>query len=364
MLGLSSLCVLLGGATGAYFARSGALDLDGGPAGVVVAVPPGQATEFAGADDAGEAGVSLQSAAAPIGPALAVTPIITAAPQATRDSRATLDKVAAAAQTARLPMAEAPSRTRGGLAPWQRHAVQVAIPGKRPMIAVVLDDLGLNRPGTNRAIALPGPLTLALMTYANGLEGLASRARAAGHELLLHVPMEPRDDEEDPGPNVLLTGLSPQENLSRLRWGLSRFDGFVGVNNHMGSKFTSSPKALAPVMQELKARGLLFLDSVTDPASAGARMARDAGVPAVRRDIFLDHDRRNFESIVRQLAAAEGLARRRGYAVVIGHPRRTTLDALEAWLPELVARGFVLVPISAIVRHRIGVAQERAGTAG
>lgn len=238
---------------------------------------------------------------------------------------------------------------------WQRYAVPVAATGTRPMIAVVIDDLGLNRAGTNRAIGLPAPLTLAFMTYAEGLPRMAARARRAGHELMLHVPMAPRDPTYNPGPNVLRAELAPAELARRLDWGLGRFDGFVGVNNHMGSRFTASRAGMASVMAALRARGLLFLDSLTSNESVGVGMARRAGVPYAARDVFLDNEWNDRAAIARQFAHLEAVARRRGSAIGIGHPHRATLDVLARWLPEARARGFAIVPVSAIVRHRQGI---------
>ncbi len=270
----------------------------------------------------------------------------------------------AAIQPAALPMPDLPNLEPGSQVAWQHFAVPVAASGARPMIAVVLDDLGLNRAGTNRAIALPAPLTLAFMTYAEGLPRMAARARRAGHELMLHVPMAPRDPAYDPGPNVLRAELAPAELARRLDWGLGRFEGFVGVNNHMGSRFTASRAGMAPVMAALRARGLLFLDSVTTAASVGAEMARRAGVPYATRDVFLDNEWSDRAAIARQFARLEALARRNGSAVGIGHPHRATLDVLARWLPEARARGFAIVPVSAIVRHRRGLGTQYAETTG
>ena len=240
---------------------------------------------------------------------------------------------------------------------WQRNSVQGAAANDRPIIAMVLDDLGLNRGNTWRIIELPGPLTLSFMTYAEDLQAMLGKARQAGHELLVHMPMEPNDDKFDPGPRVLRKGLGSEELIGRIKWGLGRFDGFVGVNNHMGSKFTSSLEGMAVVMNELKQRGLLYLDSKTSNDSVSAGLAKRVGVPYAERDIFIDNDPDNPDSIRRQLALLEAIARRRGYAVGIGHPRDGTVAVLKAWLSEVEDRGFQLVPISAVVRHRIDLAR-------
>lgn len=261
---------------------------------------------------------------------------------------------------ANFPALSALGRTAPSPPPWQRYAVSVANAGSGPMIAIVIDDLGLNRPGAYRSIGLPAPLTLAFMTYAEDLDRMAAAARAAGHELLLHVPMRPRGRSYDPGPNVLDMRLSTAEVVRRLEWDLGRFEGFVGINNHMGSSFTSSPKGMAYVMRELRSRGLLFLDSLTTASSVGSKEARRAGVPYAVRDVFFDNTPNDRASIRRQLAKLEVIAKRRGYAVGIGHPHRQTLDELAKWLPEARRRGITLVPISAIVRLRTGITQAAA----
>lgn len=247
---------------------------------------------------------------------------------------------------------------------WLRNAVHTEVAPGQPMIAIVIDDLGLRRAAAYRAIALPGPLTLSFMTYAKGLQAMAGAARQAGHELLLHVPMEPKDARYDAGPNVLKVGMAQDEINERLSWGLARFDGFVGINNHMGSRFTAAPEGMAVVMRALRERDLLFLDSMTSGSSVAWKAAARSGVPFARRDVFLDHANRTPEAIRGQLEALEHVARQRGYAVGIGHPHTATLDVLAAWLPEARKRGFALVPISAIVGHQIEVAQGRPGSAG
>jgi polysaccharide deacetylase 2 family uncharacterized protein YibQ len=235
---------------------------------------------------------------------------------------------------------------------WLRYAVPAPAVGNRPLVAIVLDDLGLDRARTAEAIRLQGPLTLSFMTYASDIRMLTEAARRAGHELFLHVPMEAVDHHADPGPHALFTGQSREEILERLRWGLERFDGFVGINNHMGSKFTSDARSMAPVMEELHARGLVFLDSRTSPASTGIRLAVAYAVPHAARDVFLDDDQTP-AAIAKQLVLLAQVARQHGSAIAIGHPHDATLAALRNWLPLLGAKGLVLVPVSAIVRHRM-----------
>ena len=241
----------------------------------------------------------------------------------------------------------------GGAPPWLRFAVKPPATDGRAMVALVLDDLGLDRKRTARAIGLPGPLTLSFMTYAEALPHQTALAREAGHELLLHVPMEPLDAHIDSGPNSLRVGLGRDEILRRLRWGLDRFSGYVGINNHMGSRFSSDTASMRPVIEELRARGLLFLDSRTAATTVGETIARQLGVPTVARNVFLD-DETSAPAIGARLVDLEQAARRKGAAVAIGHAHDATLAALAAWLPGLAAKRLVLVPLSTIVRQREG----------
>jgi polysaccharide deacetylase 2 family uncharacterized protein YibQ len=133
---------------------------------------------------------------------------------------------------------------------------------------------------------------------------------------------------------------------------LDRADLAVGINNHMGSRFTVARATMVPVLQELKARGLLFLDSRTAAATVGPAVAQDMDVPYAVRDVFLDNDPSR-DAVDARLAETEAIARRHGHAVAIGHPHDGTLDALEAWLDEVTGKGFLLVPISAIVRRQL-----------
>ncbi len=218
-----------------------------------------------------------------------------------------------------------------------------------PRIAIVIDDMGVDRRRTARALKLPGRVTFSFLPYAKDIQAQADQARAEGHDVMLHVAMEPESAEIDPGPNVLLTGLPDDELRASLDWNLRQMTGYAGVNNHMGSRFTRDLASMRVVMAELRARGLFFLDSLTSRDSVGSRTAREAGVPVVRRDVFIDH-RDDPDFVAAQLAKVARLAKKSGLAVAIGHPRDHTLAALEAWLPEMQAAGFVLIGVSEAVR--------------
>lgn len=233
--------------------------------------------------------------------------------------------------------------------PWLAYAVDADTTQDGPMIAIVIDDVGIDQARTARAVELPAPLTLAFIPYGRDLASHTTRARAQGHELLVHMPMEPSSAAADPGPNALLTSLDDSEIMRRMRWGLSRFEGYVGVSNHMGSLFMADPELVRPLMREIRDRGLLFLDSWTRADTAGTGLAEDLGVPNTRRDVFLDNER-TVEEVSMRLAQLEAIARRKGYAVGLGHPHDVTLDVLAEWIPEARRRGINLVPVSTVVR--------------
>ena len=251
-----------------------------------------------------------------------------------------------------------------GVQNWAKYAVAFHMPApSKPLVVVVIDDLGVDKRKTQRMIELPGPLTLSFIPYANDLAAQTGTARAMGHELMLHMPMQPLDPKFDPGPGALFTTLSEEEIRNRLKLSLARFSGYVGINNHMGSRFTADKTGMAVVMDELRERGLLFLDSKTSGNSVGIEVARKYGVPSTERHIFLDSEPNN-QAIVRQrLHELERIARQQGYAIAIGHPHDTTTNELEHWLPTLAAKGIVLAPISAIIKSRHTRTASRNGNA-
>ena len=236
-----------------------------------------------------------------------------------------------------------------------------SLPGDNtlPVIAIVIDDLGLNRSQTAAVAELPSPITMAFIPYAEDLVGQTQRAHANGHEIFLHLPMEPIDPSKNPGPNALLASLTPDELRERLVENLDRFTGYVGVNNHMGSRLTQDSEAMSLVMTELKHRGLLFLDSLTIGSSVAYQTAELFGVPSAKRDIFLDNDP-DVEAILRQLYALEAVASREGSAIAIGHPYGATVAALTQWIPDALARGFRIVPASDIIDQRSLVVAQHA----
>lgn len=216
-------------------------------------------------------------------------------------------------------------------------------------IAIVIDDMGLSL--RSRLIeVMDGPLTLSYLPYAEDLQKNTKRAAQNGHELMVHMPMEPMSKSTDPGPHALKTNQSKEQLIKNIRWNLSQFDGFVGVNNHMGSRMTTNQEAMNIVMSELKKRNLFFIDSRTISSSVAAETARTHGIAFNERDIFLDHEISK-DFITGALKKLEEKAHKQGYAIAIGHPHKETIDALKDWIPTLKGKGLTLVKASEVLMH-------------
>lgn len=236
---------------------------------------------------------------------------------------------------------------------WRRNAIPFTPVAGKPMIAIVIDDMGIDVSRSARVIALPPPLTTSFLSYGHNLARQTAAAHAAGHELMLHMPMEPIGTGYDAGPDVLLTSMSDDAIRTRLRQSLSSFQGYVGINNHMGSRFTADARGMEVVIRELKADGLLFLDSVTSGRTLGAKTAAADNVANLSRNVFLD-DSPEPAAIQLQLRRVEDIARKTGSAIAIGHPRETTIAALTEWLQKARAEGFQFVPVSALAKAKYG----------
>jgi uncharacterized protein len=223
-------------------------------------------------------------------------------------------------------------------------------PGHPVKIAIVIDDMGPDMKGGEKAILLPAPITLSFLPYAVRAREQAKEARDRGHEILLHMPMEPMG-REPPGPGALMVDLPLSELKERLDDALATLTGYDGINNHMGSKFTTYAEGMEMVVDDLMERRLFFLDSRTSSQSVGLKIARQKGLPAINRDVFLDDDPAP-EAILKQLELAEHIARRKGYAVAIGHPHLSTIEVLSAWAAEAPKRGIQIVPLKSLVKAR------------
>lgn len=221
-------------------------------------------------------------------------------------------------------------------------------------VAIVIDDLGPSYRDSMAAISLPEEITLAFLPYAERLTTLTARARAAGHEMLVHMPMEPENmAHNNPGPQALTVNLTADQIRQRVSSALDSFEGHVGLNNHMGSRFTANTVAMQAVLGELARRNQIFFDSRTTPRSVGAEVAASIGLQFAGRDVFLDNEQ-NIDLITAQLHMLERLARSKGHASAIGHPYPETIAAIKAWLPGAKSRGVQIVPVSHLAQ-RLGM---------
>lgn len=252
----------------------------------------------------------------------------------------------------------------GGLLPrigkdGRRPAQVYARPADAPMatggkaikrIAILVTGLGIGAESTDEAIRrLAGPVSFAFAPYGNDLQSWVERARNRGHEVALQLPMEPFDyPDSDPGPHTMLANASTADNLEQLHWLLARMTGYFAITNYMGAKFTASPRALSPILDEAARRGLAFIDDGSSPRSAVNSVASTLGLPVVTGDIIIDADQsgKNIEATLKKL---EALARKHGQALGVATALPSTIDAIARWADGLSARGIVLVPVSALM---------------
>ncbi len=239
-----------------------------------------------------------------------------------------------------------------GVRPFTLYAHPRKLPAGKtdaPRIAIIIGGLGISATGTAEALSkLPAPVTLAFAPYGSGLEQLADRARAEKHELLLQAPMEPFDyPDNDPGPQTLLTSMTPEQNIDRLHWQMSRLQGYVGIVSYMGARFTASEPSLAPVLRDTAKRGLIYVDDGASPRSVAGQLAGSQNLPFAKTDVVIDAVPTAVE-IDRALARLEMAARDHGSAVGLANALPGTVNRIAEWAKKVEARGFVLVPITMV----------------
>lgn len=217
-----------------------------------------------------------------------------------------------------------------------------------PVIAVVIDDMGISLKRTADIASLRAPLTASFLTYGRRLAEQIKNSRHAGQEIMIHVPMEAKSNI-DTAPDVLTTRMSAGEIKQNLSAMLGKFDNIQGINNHMGSKLTEDKERMIAVMEILKENNLFFLDSKTSAASRAEQAAAETGVAYAHRHVFIDNNN-DKAYILGQLKKAENIACKNGYAIAIGHPKTQTYAALKEWLPALDDKKLRLVPLSQIIR--------------
>lgn len=253
-------------------------------------------------------------------------------------------------EDARLPIIAIDGRQ-----PWSTYARPFDVDDTRPWVAVMVTNLGLNRRETDAAIQLlPGAVSLSFSPYANNLDAWLEAARSAGHEVFMDLPLEPLDfPRDDPGPSTLLTSLSTADNLNRMEWVLGRAPGYVGVATWMGSQFTTVEDAMMPVLEGLKERGLMLVDSRGSSRSIATELASSIQLPRAFNNRFLDATP-SISAIDRALADLETVAQEQRVAIGIARSLPVSIDRIQRWTGNLERKGIVLAPVSAIAdRQRL-----------
>ena len=246
------------------------------------------------------------------------------------------------------PLGPLPRIADDGRKPMTAYAAPAASGKLR--IAIVMNGLGLSAKATQTALAgLPAAVTVGLLPYASDAPRWLAAARAAGHEVLLQVPMEPFDfPDSDPGPHTVRTGSANTANAERLNWALTRFTGYAGVTNLLGDRLLSDTDALAPVLTTLSRRGLYFYDGGSASQSMAPQVAGGLSAPFAQGSAQLDTIQTALE-IDRRLSDLESAARKNGSAVGTAFLYPVSVERIAQWAKTLQSRGFVLVPVSAIV---------------
>jgi uncharacterized protein len=238
-----------------------------------------------------------------------------------------------------------------GLKPFTAYAAGTdadrARAARMPSVAIVIGGLGVGAAKTSDAIMkLPAAVTLAFTPYGSDPGKLVERARAQRHEVLLQIPMEPFDyPDNDPGPQTLLTTLGAEQNLDRLFWHLSRFQGYAGIANFMGARFVVTDAVMQPIIREAAKRGLGYLDDGSAPRSVASSLADGLAMPFAKADFNIDAVPTSVE-IDRALAKLESLAKERGTAVGIASALPISIERISAWTKSLESRGIMLVPLT------------------
>ena len=229
-----------------------------------------------------------------------------------------------------------------------RYQLQFQQPQPEAKLAVVIDDFGFNRPGTEAMLAIDRPLTLAVLPFRPQTDRDAKLARQSGQEIILHQPLEPVNSRANPGEGAITTEMSSTEIKEVLHRNLADLPPVEGMNNHMGSRATASSRVMETVMEVLKERELFYVDSSTTPNSIGLETAQVNQVPTTVNHLFIDNVD-NKEAIKQMILRLGKVAVEQGELTIVGHVKENTAQALQETIPQLEKMGIKLVYVSQLV---------------
>ena len=224
-------------------------------------------------------------------------------------------------------------------------APDVPLADDLPRIAIVMDDLGPNRKTAELVLNLNAPLTLSILPHEKHSAWIAKEGHRLGHDIIAHIPME-AITPQNLGKGALKTGMSSKDIARTLAGDISSIPHLSGVSSHMGSAFTKDERAIRAVIMELKKHRLFFLDSFTTAESKGYRLAKEEGLAALRRNVFLDNKDDPGEIEV-QWKRLLKISREKGYAIALAHPRKNTLEFLQKKLEN--NKEVTVVPITELI---------------
>jgi len=219
---------------------------------------------------------------------------------------------------------------------------------RKVKVAIVIDDMGYDKKIFKKFVDLGIPLTFSILPGQRYSKGIANEARSLNYEVMLHLPMEPRNPERNPGNGTILTHMSQDEILRQLSEDIESVPYIAGVNNHMGSLLTENQDVMNIILEDLHKRGLFFIDSRTSPRSVAYETAKRIGIRSGRRDVFLDN-KSDIEYIKGQVDKVIRIAKQNGEATAIGHPRAGTIAAIREKIADFKREGIELVPVSEVL---------------
>jgi polysaccharide deacetylase 2 family uncharacterized protein YibQ len=262
-----------------------------------------------------------------------------------------LHKAPITAVTETTPQGPLPRISSSGKTPFEAYSQTTPLAvlhANQPKIVLVLGGMGLNPRLTRKAIEeLPGDVTFGFAPYGEDLQAQVNKARSRGHEILLQVPMEPLGyPGSNPGPRTLLSDAAPEENLDALKWHMSRFAGYSGITNYMGARLLSAEDALRPVMREVTARGLVYLEDATVSLTLSPQLGGEVDLPVRQASMVIDAEP-TAPAIAAALARLEQEAIANGAVIATGSGLDVTIETVAEWAKTLQEKGILLVPVSA-----------------